>query len=79
MVKLQTALAERISELQEALTHIKTLQGLLPICSYCHKIRNDGEIWQQIEGYIEDHSEAEFSHSICPECLEKYHSEDLKL
>ena len=51
---------------------IKTLRGLLPICSYCKKIRDDKGYWSQIETYISDHSEAEFSHSICQECLEKY-------
>jgi len=58
-------------ELQEALARVKTLSGLLPICSYCKKIRNDEGYWQQIEGYIHQHSEAQFSHGICPECYER--------
>jgi len=53
------------------LAHVKQLQGLFPICSYCKKIRNDGNYWQQLESYISDHSEAKFSHGICPECYEK--------
>ncbi|MBA4391425.1 MAG: hypothetical protein C0399_10885 [Syntrophus sp. (in: bacteria)] len=57
-----------ISELQEALTRVKTLGGLLPICSSCKKIRDDKGYWNQIEVYIRDHSEADFSHGICPEC-----------
>jgi len=50
---------------------IKTLKGIIPICSYCKKIRNDEESWQQLEGYISEHSDALFSHGICPTCLEE--------
>ena len=60
-----------IRELQEALTKVKTLTGLLPICASCKKIRDDKGYWNQIEAYIRDHSEAEFSHGICPECMKK--------
>jgi PAS domain S-box-containing protein len=60
-----------ILELRDALSRIKTLRGMLPICSSCKKIRDDKGYWNQIENYIKDHSEAEFSHSICPECAEK--------
>jgi PAS domain S-box-containing protein len=60
-----------ISKLQEALDNIKTLKGLLPICANCKKIRDDKGYWNQIEAYIRDHSEAEFSHSICPGCTKK--------
>ena len=76
MVELQESLSRRVKELEEALTHIKTLQGLLPICSYCHKIRDDKDTWLRMEQYIEGHSQAEFSHSICDECLEKHFPED---
>ena len=75
VLDLQLALARRVEELEEAMTHVKTLQGILPICMHCHKIRNDGEAWQKLEEYVEDHSEAAFSHSLCPECLEKYYPE----
>ena len=57
-----------ISELQEALAKVKTLSGLLPICSSCKKIRDDKGYWNQIETYIRQRSEAEFTHSICPKC-----------
>ena len=60
-------------ELKEALETIKTLHGLIPICSYCKKIRNDQGYWQQIEAYIQEHSGAQFSHGLCPECLEKHY------
>lgn len=64
----RAALADRVRELEDALSQIKALQGLLPICSYCKRIRNDQNYWQQLEGYISQHSDARFSHSICPDC-----------
>ena len=72
VIELQTALADRVKKLEEALVKIRTLQGLLPICSYCKKIRNDQDYWEQIETYVADHSQAEFTHGICPDCLEKH-------
>jgi len=60
-----------ILELKEALSQVKMLSGLLPICASCKKIRNDEGYWEQMEMYIRDHSEAEFSHGICPECSRK--------
>jgi PAS domain S-box-containing protein len=60
-----------VQELKDALTKVKTLSGLLPICASCKKIRDDQGYWTQLEAYIRDHSEAEFSHSICPECKKK--------
>ncbi len=64
-----------IVELQEALAKVKTLKGLLPICAWCKKIRDDSGYWQQIEAYIRDHSEADFSHGICPACVQKVRAE----
>jgi DNA-binding response OmpR family regulator len=75
VVKLQEELATRVRELSEALAHIKTLQGILPICMFCHKIRTDDESWERLEAYISEHSDAHFSHSLCPECLEKHFPE----
>jgi PAS domain S-box-containing protein len=60
-----------IGELQEALAKIKTLRGLIPICSACKKIRDDQGYWQQVEVYVRDHSEAEFSHGLCPDCARR--------
>ena len=60
-----------ISKLQEALKKIKTLRGIIPICAACKKIRDDKGYWNQIESYIKEHSDADFSHGICPECAEK--------
>jgi CheY-like chemotaxis protein len=70
VVELQSQLAARVVELEEALAQVKTLHGLLPICSYCKKIRGDDNYWKQVEGYIEDHSDVSFSHGICPDCYE---------
>jgi PAS domain S-box-containing protein len=62
--------------LQHSLEHeIKTLKGIIPICSYCKKIRDDKESWQQLEAYISQHSEAVFSHGICPKCLKEHFGE----
>lgn len=71
VVKLQEALANRLRELEEAMSRIKQLHGLLPICASCKKIKDDKGYWSQIELYIRDHSEAEFSHGICPSCLKE--------
>jgi sigma-B regulation protein RsbU (phosphoserine phosphatase) len=70
VVKLQAELAQRIKELEAALDQVNQLEGILPICSYCKKIRDDKDYWQQIESYIEAHSEALFTHSICPDCYQ---------
>lgn len=67
-----------ILELQEAISQIKRLSGLLPICASCKKIRNDQGYWEQIEIYIREHSEAEFSHGVCPECIGKLYPEYFK-
>jgi DNA-binding response OmpR family regulator len=71
VIELQNALEARVQQLEEALAHIKTLQGIIPICMHCHKIRTDKESWQRLELYIQDHSGASFSHGVCPECMEK--------
>ena len=70
VINLQNDLAARVTELQEALSQVKQLQGILPICSHCKKVRDDKNYWQQVESYISAHSEAQFSHSICPDCFE---------
>lgn len=66
---------ETIHSLQNALTQVKQLSGLLPICASCKKVRDDKGYWNQIESYIRDHSEATFSHGICPDCAESLYSE----
>jgi CheY-like chemotaxis protein len=71
VVELQESLAQRVQELEAALKRVKQLQGLLPICSYCKKVRDDSNYWQRVEHYISEHSEVQFSHGICPECFEK--------
>ena len=66
---LHKQLEQRVQELEDALSQIKTLRGLLPICANCKKIRDDRGYWHQVEEYIRDHSLADFSHSICPDCF----------
>lgn len=64
-----------LQELQHALDNIKTLRGLLPICAYCKKIRNDQGYWEQVETYVKTHSLADFTHGICPDCMKKLEEE----
>lgn len=71
MVKLQRSLAARVTELEEALAHVQQLQGLLPICSYCKKVRNESNYWEQVDSYLASHSTLKLTHGICPQCLEK--------
>lgn len=70
ILSLQTELAQRVTDLESAMQQIKYLQGIIPICSYCKKIRDDQASWQQLEIYLSEHSDAEFSHGVCPECYE---------
>lgn len=72
---LEEKVEERTKSLQDALSEVKKLSGLLPICSYCKQIRDDKGYWNQIDVYIQEHSEVDFSHGICPNCAEKYFPE----
>jgi hypothetical protein len=65
--------AERalITELEAALAEVKALSGLIPICAWCKQVRDDQGFWQQVESYVADHSQAKFSHGVCPVCLPK--------
>jgi hypothetical protein len=69
---LNQQLQTRTLELEDALANVKTLKGLIPICSHCKKVRNDHGYWQQVEAYVQRYSEARFSHGLCPECLTTY-------
>jgi CheY-like chemotaxis protein len=69
---LEQMLSKKVHQLEAALEDVKQLRGLLPICSYCNKIRNDDDYWEQVDSYIGRHSDIEFSHSICPACYEKH-------
>ncbi len=73
LVKTQASLSQKLKELKEAFDHVKTLQGIIPICMHCHSIRSDKEAWHRLEAYIEQHSDAQFSHSICPQCMRRYY------
>jgi PAS domain S-box-containing protein len=68
----ETERERMITELQGALEQIKTLKGIVPICSDCKKVRDDKGYWEQVESYVQRHSDAQFSHGLCPDCVEKY-------
>jgi phosphoserine phosphatase RsbU/P len=78
LLGMQRDLADRVAELEEALARVKQLQGLLPICCYCKKIRDDQNYWQQVEQYLSAHAEVRFSHGICPDCFETVIKPDIK-
>jgi len=75
IVRLESGLAQKVRELEETLAHVKRLEGLLPICMHCRKIRNETNDWQKIEDYIQGHSSASFTHSLCDDCAGKYYPE----
>jgi CheY-like chemotaxis protein len=76
----QRLLAERVQQLEDALAQVRTLQGMLPICCYCKKIRDDQDVdyWHEVEEYIDQHADVSFSHSICPGCKERAKAEMTK-
>jgi PleD family two-component response regulator len=76
VLKLETALARRIQQLENALAQVEQLEGLLPICAYCKKVRSDNDYWQQVDHYLAAHSKVRFSHGICPECYRKIVKEE---
>lgn len=75
IIKAERERDQLVEQLQRALSEIKTLKGFLPICASCKRIRDDKGYWTQIEAYIREHTEAEFTHGICPECLKKLYQE----
>lgn len=78
VVELQHALSQRVAELQAAAEHIETLQGILPVCANCHRIRNDQDSWQRIEAYLEQHANIQISHGVCPECMLKLYPDFMR-
>jgi hypothetical protein len=73
LVNLQRRLAKKNQELEEALARIRQLSGILPICMHCKQIRDDEGYWNRLEEFIQNHSDAEFTHAVCPSCIEKYY------
>jgi phosphoserine phosphatase RsbU/P len=71
IITLQADLEKQVANLQHALNHIKTLQGILPVCTFCRKIRDDGQYWLELETYIQAHSSAQLNPSICPDCMQR--------
>ena len=72
VVQLQTALADRVRSLEDALAAVKALQTLLPMCAYCKSIRNDQNYWEKVETYFTQHANVSFTHSYCPNCYERF-------
>lgn len=72
ILRLYRELRDKNTELEAALAKVKLLSGMLPICSGCKKIRDDKGYWNQVENYVQKHSEATFTHGLCPECSDKY-------
>lgn len=70
IVELQSGLAEKVAQLETALSKVRKLTGLLPICAYCKAIRDDSDYWHRVEEYVSEHADVQFSHGICPKCLE---------
>jgi CheY-like chemotaxis protein len=79
VVSLQERLANKVAELQATLDKVRQLRGLLPICSYCKRIRNDQNYWERVEVYVTEHTDAKFTHGICPTCLEAAKAEFEKM
>lgn len=72
IIQLKQTLSDKINALEDALANVKKLQGILPICAWCKRVRDDEDYWRNVEDYIKSHSLAEVSHGICPDCLDKY-------
>ena len=77
IVGLQQVLGARVEQLQQALSSVRKLSGLLPICAYCKRIRDDQDYWRQIEHFVSEHSDVRFSHGVCPACIEDYINKEL--
>ncbi|HRK35093.1 MAG TPA: response regulator, partial [Candidatus Hydrogenedentes bacterium] len=71
VIDLEQQLRNRVEELEAAAAHIKRLQGILPICMFCHRIRDDEELWRRIEDYLMQNADVQLSHGLCPECFQK--------
>lgn len=71
LIDLRQRLADRVAELESALAKVQRLSGLLPICAYCHAIRDDSHYWHRVEQYVSEHADVTFSHGVCPACMER--------
>lgn len=76
MIEIQEELKQKVNDLNDAFNEIKTLKGIVPICAGCKQIRDDEGFWHRVESYVGRHTEAKFSHSMCPDCLKAYYPND---
>jgi DNA-binding response OmpR family regulator len=72
VLALERRLRDRVHELEQALSEVRTLRGLLPICMYCHKVRDDADAWLALEHYLTEHASTQFSHGVCPACYREH-------
>lgn len=75
VLRLERALSDKVTELQDALSHVRRLKQLLPICMDCKKVRDDGDYWLQIDEYLVEHTDTDITHSLCPDCLDRRSAE----
>jgi response regulator RpfG family c-di-GMP phosphodiesterase len=78
VVKLQASLAARVAELEDALSLVRRLEGLLPICAWCKMVRNETNYWEQLDSYLTSHSDVSLTHGICPNCVARMMNEPVK-
>ena len=71
MIEMRFQLAEKVEELEQALDQVRTLRGIVPICASCKNVRDDQGYWNRVETYLTEHTEAEFSHAVCPDCMKR--------
>jgi DNA-binding response OmpR family regulator len=71
MIEMRLELSEKVEELRKALDQVRTLKGIVPICANCKNVRDDQGYWNRVENYVKEHTEAEFSHAVCPDCMKK--------
>ncbi len=75
-LKIYRPMSAEVAELANEIAQLKTLEGVVPICMHCHKMRDDQDVWQELEIYLQSHTQAEFSHSLCPECHDEHYSDE---
>lgn len=76
IIRLEVELANKIREIRASTEHVHELQGMIPICMHCKRIRNEGETWEKVEDYFHKHAGTDFSHALCDDCLQKYYGDD---
>ena len=71
MIEMRFELNEKVKELKQALAEVRTLKGIVPICANCKNVRDDQGYWNRVESYLNEHTEADFTHAVCPDCMKR--------